>query len=171
MAPKSRSLRRAGPRKDPGPPKGSSVACDGHAAHSGLLAVCEPNSRPALLFPAAPAHSPLAPSSAPDGDVARSLLASAHPSPAPACQRASPPALTATGTADAATAASPAPTGRPFHVRGSLLTGARKAYPAPVTLSRVTSGSLGFVPASLDRLAPEFTGRFSACQTVSQGTR
>jgi len=67
MAPKSRSLRRAGPRKDPGPPKGSSVACDGHAAHSGLLAVCEPNSRPALLFPVAPAHSPLAPSSAPDG--------------------------------------------------------------------------------------------------------
>jgi hypothetical protein len=38
----SRSLRRAGPRRDPGPPKGSSVACDGHAALSGLLAVCEP---------------------------------------------------------------------------------------------------------------------------------
>ena len=37
------------------------------------------------------------------------------------------------GTADAALAASPVPSGRPFHARGSLLSGARKAYRTPVT--------------------------------------
>jgi hypothetical protein len=41
------------------------------------------------------------------------------------------------GTADAAPAASPAPSGHPFHARGSLLSGARKAYRTSDPMSRV----------------------------------
>jgi hypothetical protein len=158
MAPKSRSLRRAGRSKELFAPQRRSPKAPRTPAGilrlrvmatrcSGLLAVCE---RLQQTRPPVPQVDP------PTIRSLRlrhptSMTPEAHslppiPPPAPACQRATPLALTATGTADAATAASPAPTGRPFHVRGSLLTGARKAYPAPVTLSRVTSGCLWSSP-------------------------
>jgi hypothetical protein len=153
------------------PPQGSCLLRVMATPHSLACLLCASrSSRPVRLSPGAPAHQPLAPSSAPDGSRSREACSLPPPaSPAPACKGAIPPALTAIGTADAATAASPAPTGRPFHVRGSLLSGARKAYPVRVTLSRVIIGCLGLAPVQLDHFSPEFTGRFSAHETVSQG--
>jgi hypothetical protein len=108
---------------------------DGHALRSGVFAVCESKrqSRPSGS-PEGRARHPLAPSSAPDKMARRSRLLLKRLQPRSSVPSASlslcrPTRSGSLGTADAASAASPAPSGRPFHARGSLLTGACKGYP------------------------------------------
>jgi len=157
MTPKGRRPRRAAclscPRPSQLPETRHRVetrmlvaACDGHACCDWLgIAVCE--SQTVASPPGSPgrrADHPLAPSSAPDAMAPPGSHADCppHPSAAPACQRARPARRDSLGTADATSAASPAPSGHPFRARGSLLSGARKAYRTSVPVSRDTNRRL-----------------------------
>jgi hypothetical protein len=139
-------LRRneAAPPKEGGPRGGLAAACDGHAWFSGCCCCVRVRigRAPATLPKETAQHkpAPLAPSSAPDAMAPRSQAHKPdHPS-RPRHQLVNvlrPARRDSLGTADAATAASPAPSGRPFHARGSLLSGARKAYRSFAPMSRV----------------------------------
>jgi len=113
---------------------------------TGLVLLCaSPKWSPRLPgSPGRRANHPLAPSSAPDAMAPPGSHANSpsHPSAAPACQRARPARRDSLGTADATSAASPAPSGHPFRARGSLLSGARKAYRTSVPVSRDTNRRL-----------------------------